>query len=97
MVVAAVRLWFFRYDCRLHLLSAEMLDRVSGTQTSGSENGNDCSAELLEEEMCDEERYRDMIEDIKRLEGKLIILSKHAQRRSKTPVAMHVDLQPLIL
>lgn len=63
-----------RYDCRLHLSSTEALDIACITREGNSQtgSGNDCPAELLEEEMCEEERYKDMHEDIKRLERKVM-------------------------
>ncbi|VDN39594.1 unnamed protein product [Gongylonema pulchrum] len=57
-----------RYDCRLHMLSVELLNLASSVQEGNG--GTDCPAELLEEEMCEEERYKDMFEDIRRLEGR---------------------------
>ncbi|MCP9258225.1 Protein SWAP [Dirofilaria immitis] len=58
------------YDCRLYFPSVEALDIACITAEINSQTGNgyDCPAELLEEEMCEEERYKDMHEDMKKLE-----------------------------
>ncbi|EJW87902.1 hypothetical protein WUBG_01188 [Wuchereria bancrofti] len=76
-----------RYDCRLHLSSTEALDIacITGDGYSQSGIGYDCPAELLEEEMCEEERYKDMHEDIKRLE------QEEEEKRKRAEIAFNYD------
>ncbi|CAG9535208.1 unnamed protein product [Cercopithifilaria johnstoni] len=75
-----------RYDCRLHFTSAEALEIAC---ISGENNqigiGYDCPAELLEEEMCEEERYKDMHEDIIRLE------KEEEEKQKRTEIAFNYD------
>ncbi|VDK85613.1 unnamed protein product [Litomosoides sigmodontis] len=75
-----------RYDCRLHLASTEALDIacISG-ENNQVRTGYNCPAELLEEEMCEEERYKDMHEDMKRLEQE----EEEKQRRAE--IAFNYD------
>ncbi|KAK6102031.1 Surp module family protein [Brugia pahangi] len=76
-----------RYDCRLHLSSTEALDIacITGEGYSLRGIGYDCPAELLEEEMCEEERYKDMHEDIKRLE------QEEEEKRKRAEIAFNYD------
>ncbi|VDO26268.1 unnamed protein product [Brugia timori] len=78
-----------RYDCRLHLSSTEALDIacITGGGYSLSGIGYDCPAELLEEEMCEEERYKDMHEDIKRLERR----KEEEEKRKRAEIAFNYD------
>uniref|UniRef100_A0A2K6WGH0 SURP motif domain-containing protein n=1 Tax=Onchocerca volvulus TaxID=6282 RepID=A0A2K6WGH0_ONCVO len=75
------------YDCRLHLPSIEALDIACITAESNNQTGNgyDCPAELLEEEMCEEERYKDMHEDIKRLE------QEEEEKQKRAEIAFNYD------
>ncbi|KAL4003345.1 Surp module family protein [Acanthocheilonema viteae] len=74
-----------RYDCRLHLASTEALEIACFTgENSETGIGYDCPAELLEEEMCEEERYKDMHEDIKRLE-------EEEERQKRAEIAFNYD------
>lgn len=80
-----------RYDCRLHLPSIEALDIACITAESNNQTGNgyDCPAELLEEEMCEEERYKDMHEDIKRLERKVMKYLSNKCKHIKTIIILN--------
>lgn len=80
----------FRYDGRLYLNNLEEFDKQKHRESRALQ-GEDLSAEQLEEEMCDEERYRDMYADIKKTEGlkllrliiKKIFLEEELKKRGK--------------
>ncbi|MFH4974726.1 hypothetical protein AB6A40_001435 [Gnathostoma spinigerum] len=66
-----------RYDCRLYLGDLSEFDRndllisdIGGRQEHFKQGCEEvCPTEALEEEMCEEERYRDLLVDIKRVEA----------------------------
>ncbi|KAM3723041.1 Protein SWAP [Dirofilaria immitis] len=76
-----------RYDCRLYFPSVEALDIACITAEINSQTGNgyDCPAELLEEEMCEEERYKDMHEDMKKLE------QEEEEKQKRAEIAFNYD------
>ncbi|VDM40004.1 unnamed protein product [Toxocara canis] len=77
-----------RYDCRLYLGSLSEFDCVQeGSEISSSTRPDEqpCPAESLEEEMCQEERYKDLYDDIRRVE------EEENERRRRAEIGFNYD------
>ncbi|VDN06023.1 unnamed protein product [Thelazia callipaeda] len=72
-----------RYDCRLYLSNKETMNSI--TKGNSETSTCDCPAEMLEEEMCEEERYKDMHEDIRKIQ------QEEEEKRTRVKIAFNYD------
>ncbi|CAK5091792.1 unnamed protein product [Meloidogyne enterolobii] len=78
------------YDVRLYLTSLDEFDKeIKNVERKGDEEGNDDnSAEQLEEELCDEQRYADLYADIRQKE-----LDEENKNRKRAEIGYRYDQQ----
>ncbi|KAI1723244.1 surp module domain-containing protein [Ditylenchus destructor] len=74
------------YDCRLYLNSLDEFVEEKRRRDKNMEAPDQDPAERIEEEMCEEERYLDMYQDIRKIEEK-----ERIERGKKAEIAFNYD------